>query len=616
MSYNTDHLRTAGKVTVYTTFLGVVVFAIVFIFNIGEQSVKHAGAQSNATTSVTVQNTAPLWTASTTEFVESSTNSPTDAGNVVSWRAVGTDSNGEDYWLLICNTSATPTPTSGGAPTCTSGVQWARSGTTTSGTQAIAATTTADGWVESNAWFGWICDGNAGTPRCSSTSTQGTNATNSSPFEVNHRPLFTIFNDTSPANPGQTVTFTSTSSDTDISGTADTVKLIVCGSAGFATTTNTCTGTLLASSTVFVAANASSSYTIVIPTQDTNYSAFGYVIDNHGFESTSTAQGTDTTLTVGNVAPSISSSTISLAQSTSSTNMILTVASGQTTGFTLSFTVSDNNSCDAVGGNSYDEIATSSLSIYRSGVGQSNCLATTTLNANNCYTSGTPTTTWNLACTASSTSCTFGLDGTDVDTVWNCTFPLWHIADPTDGTATSTQFSTNNWVAQVRPVDNNGLSGVYVQSSSGVEVQSFLSFALNTLSIPYGSLEPGQQTDPIVATTTLSATGNVGLDQDVTGQSMCTTYTGSTLCPNSATSTIPASEQVVATSSRAYAQATAISSTTPLEVEINVPKSTATSSNASANAFWGIRVPGTVTFAGSYTGENTFTARVGESSAW
>ena len=616
MSYNTDHLRTAGKVTVYTTFLGVIIFAIVFIFNIGEQTVKQAGAASNATTSVTVVNTPPVWTASTTEVIESSTANPTDAGSIVSWQAIGTDSNGENYWLLICNLSATPTPTSGGAPTCTSGVTWAVSGTTTSGAVATAATTSSSTWFESNAWFGWICDGNAGSPRCVATSTQGTNATNSSPFEINHRPVFTAYSDNSPAIPGAAVTFFSTSSDADVSGGADTVKLIVCGSAGFATTTNTCTGTLLASSTAFVSSNATSSYTIVIPTQDTNYSAFGYVIDNHGFEATGGAQGTDSTLTVSNVAPTISSSTISLSQGTS-TNMILTVASGQTTGFTLAYTVSDNNSCDAVGGsNGYDEIATSSLAIYRSSVGASSCLSTTTLNANNCYTSGTPTTTWNLVCTASSTSCTFGVDGTDVDTVWNCTFPLWYIADPTDGTSTTTQYSTDNWVAQVRPIDNNALAGIYIQSSTGVEVQSFLSFALNTLSIPYGSLEPGQQTDPIIATTTISATGNVGLDQDVTGQSMCTTYTGSTLCSNSSTSTIPASEQVVATSTVSYAQGVAISSTTPLEVEINVPKSKSTSTATSSNAYWGIRVPGTITFAGSYTGENTFTAKVGESSAW
>lgn len=618
MSYNTDHLRTAGKVTVYTTFIGVVVFAIVFIFNVGEQHVKQADAQSNATTSVTVVNTAPLWTASTTETVESSTTNPTDAGNTVTWEAVGTDSNGEDYWLLICDTSAAPTPTSGGAPTCASGVQWAVSGTTTSGSEATAATTTADSWVESNPWFAWICDGNSGTPRCNASYTQGTNATNSSPFEVNHRPLFSSFTDNSPADPGQTVIFTSSSTDTDVSGTPDTVYLIVCASVGFSTTTNSCTGTTLATSTAYVPQHATATYSIIIPTQDTNYTAIGYVIDGHGFEATGATQGSDSTLTVSNAAPSVSSSTISLSQSTTSNNMILTVESGETTGFTLSYTVSDNNSCDAVGGNnSYDEIATSSLSIYRSGIGAAGCLATSTINANNCYTSGTPTATWNLVCTASSTSCTYGVDGTDVDTVWNCTFPLWYIADPTDGVqGSSTEYGTENWVSQVKPVDDDGLSGSYTQSQSGVEVQSFLAFSLFTLSIPYGSLEPGQQTDPLVATTTILATGNVGLDKDVTGQSMCTTYTGSTPCAASATSTIPESEQVFATSTVNYAQATPISSTTPTEVEINVPKSTSTTTEASANAYWGIRIPGTITFAGDYTGENTFTAKVGESIDW
>ena len=198
----------------------------------------------------------------------------------------------------------------------------------------------------------------------------------------------------------------------------------------------------------------------------------------------------------------------------------------------------------------------------------------------------------------------------------NCTFPLWYIADPTDGTATSTQYSAQNWRAQVQGIDNNASIGSATEGAIPVEVTSFLAFALNTLSIPYGSLEPGQQTDPVVATTTIAATGNVGLDKDVTGQSMCTTYTGATPCANSSTSTINAQEQVFATSTVTYAQGIALSSTTAQEIEINVPKSTATSTQATANAYWGIRVPGTITFAGSYSGENTFTARVGESANW
>ena len=613
MSYNTDQLHTAGKITVYTSFIGIIVFIFVFIFNIGESTIHHVDAQSNATTSVTVLNTPPVWTASSTEVIESSQTNPTNAGDVVSWTAVGTDSNAERYYLLICNTNATPTPNSNSAPTCTSGVQWAVSASTTSGSSATAATTTLSGWSESNPWFAWICDGNSGSPRCNNTYSQGTNATNSSPFEVNHRPSFTVFTDNSPANPGQVVTFNSTSSDSDVSGTADTVKLIVCASAGFNTVTDTCTGTLLASSTVLVSANASSTYTIVIPTQDQNYSAFGYVIDNHGFEASGGAQGTDSTLTVSNVAPTVGAATISLVQATT-TDMVLTVESAQTTGFTLSFTTSDNNSCDAPGGASGDEITNYALSIYRSGVGSTTCsTASGAYNANNCYPSGLATTTWNLSCTPSVASCT---GSSDTDMTWSCTFPLWYIADPTDGIASTTQYSTQDWRAQVQAIDNNAASGPLSEGSSGVEVTSFLAFALNTLSIAYGALEPGQTNATLSATTTIAATGNVGLDKDVQGSSMCTTYTNASPCAPSATSTIPESEQHFGTSQIAYGSGAPLSSTTAQFVDINVPKSTATSTQATSNAFWGIGVPGTITFAGSYTGQNTFTAIVSNSSQW
>lgn len=611
MSYHTDHLRTAGKITVYTTFIGLFAFAIIFLLNIGESKVKEATAQSSATTTIQVLNTPPLWTASTTELIESSTTSPTNAGDVVSWVAIGTDSNAERYYLIICSTSATPTANSGAAPTCAGGTQWAVSASTTSGTQALAATTTLDAWAESNPWFGWICDGNAGTPRCNNVYTQGTHATNSSPFEVNHRPSFTVFVDDSPTLPGSIVTFTSTSSDSDVSGAQDTVFLTVCATAGFSTTTNSCTGTTLATSTAYVPNDASSTYSVVIPTQDTNYGAFGYVIDNHGFEATGGAQGTDSVLSVANAAPSVGSSTISI---NGGSDIVLTTEAGETTGFTLSFTSSDNNSCDAVGGGLGDEIVDYELSLYRSGVGSTTCTsAAGVYNANNCYPSGVPTTTWNLSCTASTTSCT---GATDVDMVWDCTFPLWYIADPTDGTASSTQYPTQNWLSQVRAVDDDSATGTYSESATGVEVTSFLAFALNTLTIPYGALEPGQQNDPLVATTTVAATGNVGIDKDVTGEAMCTTYTNSNLCPNSATSTIPESEQVFATSTVAYAQGTPISSTTPAFVDINVPKSTATSTQADADAYWGIRVPASITFAGDYSGQNTFTARVSSSTQW
>ncbi len=619
MSYNTDNLRTAGKITVYTSLIGVLVFAVVFVFNLGSQDIKQVVAQSDlASTSVTVLNTPPQWTASSTELIESSTTTPTNAGDVVSWVAVATDSNNEPYYLLICSTDSAPTATPSGAPNCAAtSTQWAVSPQTPSGSQATAATTSLDSWYETNEWYAWICDDNNLTPRCNTVYTQGTNATNSSPFSINHRPDFKFIWDDSPKEPGQMVTFTSTSTDNDASGTPDRVRLFVCSTQSFNTVTDTCSVTTLASTTALAANNATATYTIVIPTQDQNYGAYGYVIDSHGFEATTT-QGTDSILSVSNVAPYVSSSTIAL---NGGNDMILSVEAGQTTGFTLQFAVSDFNSCDSIASTTLlgDEITNYQLTIYRegSGVGSTTCTPGSILNPNNCYPSTVATTSWNLVCTASTTSCT---GATDRDKVYDCTFPLWYVADPTDGTATSTQFSTNDWRAQVLGADE-AATGTLAQSNvADIEVTSFLAFALNTLEIPYGSLEPGQKNEILTATSTIAATGNVGLDKDVQGESMCTTYTASTKCPNSASSTISEYNQVFATSSVTYNTASSsgnkLSSTTPKLIDLNVQKSTSTSSPAVKDAYWGINVPNTITYAGSYTGQNTFTARVSSSTQW
>ena len=612
MAGDTNRLTDAGKITVLTAVVGVVVFAIAFFLNLGGESVRTADAQDMATTTVTVLNTPPQWTNDARELFESSTTSPTDAGQVVSWVATGTDANAESYFLIICKTAASATAQSNAPPTCPGGGtnQWAISATTSSGQQATAATTTAASWSESNDWYGWICDFNVTTPRCNNTYRQGTSTPQfASPFEVNHRPSFTLYTDNSPTNPGSVVTFYSTSSDSDVSGTADTVRLFVCNENDFSTSTNDCgAGGTIASST-FSASDPSATYTVVIPTQDQDYTAYGFVIDSHGFEASGGAQGTDSTLTVNNVSPTVDDSQIII---NGGSDMILTVEQGQTTGFALQFTAVDNNSC--VNAASTSEITSNVISLYRSGIGEVTCDGSAgAFNANNCYTSGAPTTTWNLSCTASTTSCT---GATDTTQVFDCTFPLWYVADPTDGTATSTQYPTQNWLSAIQAVDDDYATGSKATSTTGKEVTSFLAFALNSITIPFGALEPGQQTDPIAATTTIAATGNVGLDENLIGESMCITYSTGNDCPNSATSTIAESEQVFATSTVAYASGVALSSSTQQELELNVFKSTSTSSPATGNTFWGIRVPGTVTLAGDYKGENTFYAVVGESVDW
>ena len=616
MSYNMHELpryiNTAGKITVVTALFGVVCFAVVFLLNIGAKEFQQVEAQGLATTTVTVLNTPPQWTVDAQEEYGSTSTSPTNSGDEVAWIATATDSNSEDYYLLICSGPTAPTAASGAAPSCDGAdTQWAVSPAASSGVQARAATTTTETtpFAESNVWYAWICDGIITNPRCNSVSKQGTGTT-SSPFNVNSRPVFTAYSNTSPGAPGDTVTFFATSSDPDTDPENDTVQLHICSTNAFDTSTDSCTVSTIATSS-FATSDPAAAYTITIPTQDTSFGAYGFVVDNHGHEATGGSQGTNAALVVSNVAPTVSTITLN-----GGADLALTQEAGETTGFTLQYTATDNNSCENI--STSDEIVGFELSIYRSGIGSSTCDGTgTNYNPNNCYDTGVPTTTWNISCTASSTSCT---GPTDVDQIWDCTFPLWYVADPTDGSATTSFYNTEDWRAAVAPIDDNSATGTLTEGGIAQELQSFLSFSLDTLAIPYGPLEPGQQTDPLVATTTLSATGNVGLDELLTGEHMCTTYTSAVTCNNSATSTIADSNQVFATSSISYAAATTsgntLSSSTQSELEINISKSTATTTQASGITYWGIRVPATITLAGAYTGENTFYGKVGEPAQW
>ncbi len=614
-------LHTAGKITILTSVVSVAVFMVMFLLNIGAEELHHAQAQGTASTSITVLNTPPQWTVEAEEEFESSTDNPTNSTEEVSWVATGTDSNSAPYFLLICSTNASPTPNAAinfsslgtAAPECDSPTnQWAVSTSTVSGTQARAAITTLEAWSESNDWYAWICDDDPVNPRCNAAYKQGTGLT-ASPFYVNHRPSFTVFSDDSPKLPGETVTFSATASDADITGVADTVQLIVCGdNTGFSTTTNTCNGPTLATST-FAASDPTATYTITIPTRDTNYQAYGYVIDQHGHQASGGAQNTDSILTVSNATPYVNPGDITL---NGGADITLTVPAGETTGFTLSFAASDNNSC--VNSVSGDEIVGYEVSVFRDIVNStSTCAASGDYDANDCYTSTAGASTWNLTCVASSTSCT---GPTDLNVIYDCTFPLWYIADPTWETIDDTPYFASEWKAAVSPVDDDAAQGVLEEGSLGQELLGLVALGLDTLAIPYGALEPGERTDPLVASTTIRAIGNVALDELLSGESMCTTFTSSVTCPNSATSTIAEDYQVFATSSVTYANAQGagfiLSSTTQVELEINVPKTKSTSTQESGVTFWGIEVPLSITLAGAYTGENTFYGKVSEASEW
>ncbi len=626
MLYNKNNLpryvETAGKITILSALTGVLIFTFIFILNIGKTELQKAEATSTATTTLTVLNTPPAWEIGEEgrEEFGSSTTTPTNSGDTVSWVGRATDSNGAPYFLIICSNSATPTAQQASStnnlgtrpPICSSGgIRWAVSTSTVSGQQARAATTTFEGgnFQESNTWYAWVCDDDPVSPKCSTTFSQGTNATNSSPFNVNRRPLFTAFGNNGPVNPGGTITFNATATDPDVVDAEDNIFLVVCSLPSYSTTTNSCgAGDFIASSSLGTLLNPTAATSLVAIIQDTSYNAYGYVYDEHGHEALLGAQGTNTPFVVNNVAPTVSGGTITL---NGGLDITLSTPGAETTGFTLEFTIADANSCDAVGGVAADEIIRPVVSIFRSSIGTTTCNGVTGYNPNNCYVSGVPTSVWNLSCTASSTSCTGATD----DTIqYSCTFPLWFLADPTDG---SSPFATDDWRAGIAGVDDDLATGTMATSTSGRELFSFVAIDLLTQNIAYTDLEPGTEMANLTSSSTLRVLGNTGINQLLGGDSMCGTYGIGNPCPVSSTSTIPQSEQRYATTAVAYAAGTPLQPTaTPAPFDIRIPKPTSTSTPTQDETFWGIRVPADIILAGTYTGRNTFMGAVSPSGSW
>lgn len=602
-----------GKITIFAVVFGALVLSLSSaVFQVNVPEVRADDVQ----TSVTVLNTPPQWTVDAQESTESSTTTPTNSGQVISWTGRGTDSNSDDYWLIICKTGAAPTPNVGAPPSCNGGIsnRWAISATTTSAASSTAATTTIETFpfnAESNAWYAFICDANITLPQCNLTAKQGSGTT-VSPFVVNHPPVFSAISNDSPENPGGTVTWTSTASDGDTIRGGDTVTLVVCKANDFNSTTGYCgAGGTWATSTA-AASNPATTTTLATVLQDTNYAAYVHIYDQNTHMATSSFQNFNSQFTVNNVAPSVSAGTVNILGATSSTDMLLVTPASTSGPFSITFTVTDNNSC--LNASSTNEISVATSSIYRSGIGQSACQVSAHYDTNSCYPSANSQTLF--SCTQ-----TGACGGSSDPTIeWTCTFPLWFNADPTDA---GSFYAAENWKASVQTTDDDGLLSPVSESTTGSnELLSFLAFNVVQTAIPYGGLQPGQSNDPLSPTTTLQALGNTGVDEDVYGDTMCRTTVWN--APDSCdaggidpSQEIPVGNQKVATSGVAYASgATLTSSTSPLSMLINVLKTVSTSSIQSKETYWGIQIPIAITVAGDYEGQNTITAKKSNSAFW
>ena len=527
----------------------------------------------SVTTAVLVGNEAPSFTVQPFEDPTSSSTTPTNVGSNTTFKATGVDTNEDNYYLIICSTDSV-TPVNNSAPTC-GATTWCTSSSTLSGVQATCSRTALIGDSTSNVWYAFVCDSNS-SAQCSSSS-QGS-GDSGSPFVVNHAPTFSaVSNDGSGVNPGGTVTWSTTASDTD----SDTIKLLVCKTTGI--TGDTCDGgasdTWCSSS--FVASDPSCQYSVPSVYPDDIYSAYVYIVDEHNFPATGIYQGSNVSFTVNNVAPTLSALTINGGSH-------IDLLESTTKAVILTATVTDNNSC--YGG----EIDSVIGYVYRSSIGYTGCDTLGEANSNYCYPE--------VTCTVVGGSCT---DITDGSANYTCTVNIQYYADPTD---INTQYPTDTWLNTITVIDDDALDSTQ-EIGTGVEMNSLTAFSV-TNSINFGSLAVEQSNDPLDKITTTTPTGNVGLDQEVSGSAnMCTDY------PTCAVGTPIAVtyQKYSLTSLTSYASGAVLSST-PVETELNVPK-VINGTPVTKNTWWGILIP-TGTLPGAYSGANILTAIKGEILEW
>jgi len=262
-------------------------------------------------------------------------------------------------------------------------------------------------------------------------------------------------------------------------------------------------------------------------------------------------------------------------------------------GTTISLVESVTTSVQAVASttdeNGQSDITSVIGRIFRSGVTSSESC---TLDDNNCYEDLTCVTS---SCTGAATSCHA-----------TCSFDVWYYAEPTDGTVSQpdeTPWSAEHWVAWIKAIDSSNASSSATNSSETVDVGSLLALDVSP-PIDYGELSPEQKNDPLDKTTTITNTGNCSLDLTLYGLDM-----------TSGGDTIVVGKQKYATSSETYALSTSLLVSPGAELELDLPKTTASSSPATDDVWWGIEIPAGQSF-GTYSGTTTFEAKKNEVGAW
>ncbi|MFH1648113.1 MAG: hypothetical protein ABIA11_00055, partial [Patescibacteria group bacterium] len=216
--------------------------------------------------------------------------------------------------------------------------------------------------------------------------------------------------------------------------------------------------------------------------------------------------------------------------------------------------------------------------IYRSGVTSTEAC---TLDNNNCYQS-----------TCATSSCS----GNDCQAT--CDFDVYFHAEPT---STSTAWADEQWVGWIKAIDSFASSSSATNTAEEVDVMELLGIDISDTTINYGKLVEGEDTVNTNIPSSIINTGNSSLDIETNSSNMVFGATG----------TIPVYYQKFSvTSTTPYGSGTA-ASTSVQEIELDIPKTTSTSSRQTKSIYWGLGIP-IDTPLGNYYGTTSFSAKLNE----
>ena len=536
----------------------------------------------NIPTVVTVGNNAPTITVDPTEEDNdsgdnrpSSSTQPTNEDDDVDFYATGTDLDGDQYYLAICKEAGgggAPGITAGDDtfPTCGNG-NWCVSGATNSTTEATCSYTTLNTDANSNVWYAYVCDKVSGGGECSAAS-QGT-GDSGSPFYVNHKATFTdLADDSATYDPGDLITWTSTSSDADTHD--DDLYLLVCKTSGISQTTPysapACDGGAgdtyaLSAGAEILKANSQAHYTLLDPNPAGNFTAYGYIYDEYYLLSSTSATTED--YTVNNIAPIATIGSVPGA---------ITLTEGTTTAKSVTVSISDDNGfADVSTGGSV------ALKFYGNWGGrtEANCTAT---DGDDCYVVA---------------NCTYNGDGSGKTATFTCSLAVQYYAE---ATGVGSQHTTDNWVSYILVTDSG--SNTDSDSDATSTIGLLVAFS-STASLNYGVVDPGDSSSTN-ETLTITGTGNTIID---------TTLYGTDLTRDGGGGTITVGNQEYDDITFSHNSGTDLLVNPGAELELNVPKTyySGTIQIGTADIYWSIFIP-LLTPRGDYSGTNTVVAVQGE----